>query len=196
MGFSRQDCWSGLPFPSPGDLPDPGIVATFELQQGPLHKLKATLYGNTMKTLWMSAPEAISHYFPFGSIISGKRKWVISFHSESLSLVRRSLTMPVCEEFLNRTTAILLIPFQTPVSWHWTSIVVNDMSINLSQFLSSLARKFMGILLGTYKKVRNVLHQLWDFLTHYFLLKYSDCVFLNILSSFLSTFSAGPYQWF
>ena len=25
MGFSRQDCWSGLPFPSPGDLPDPGI---------------------------------------------------------------------------------------------------------------------------------------------------------------------------
>ena len=25
MGFSRQECWSGLPFPSPGDLPDPGV---------------------------------------------------------------------------------------------------------------------------------------------------------------------------
>ena len=25
MGFSRQECCSGLPFPSPGDLPDPGI---------------------------------------------------------------------------------------------------------------------------------------------------------------------------
>ena len=25
MGFSRQECWSGLPFPSPGDLPDSGI---------------------------------------------------------------------------------------------------------------------------------------------------------------------------
>ena len=25
MGFSRQQYWSGLPFPSPGDLPDPGI---------------------------------------------------------------------------------------------------------------------------------------------------------------------------
>ena len=25
MGFSRQKHWSGLPFPSPGDLPDPGI---------------------------------------------------------------------------------------------------------------------------------------------------------------------------
>ena len=25
MGFSRQESWSGLPFPSPGDLPNPGI---------------------------------------------------------------------------------------------------------------------------------------------------------------------------
>ena len=25
MGFSRQEHWSGLPFPSPGGLPDPGI---------------------------------------------------------------------------------------------------------------------------------------------------------------------------
>ena len=25
MGFSRQECWSGLPFPPPGDLPQPGI---------------------------------------------------------------------------------------------------------------------------------------------------------------------------
>ena len=27
MGFSRQEYWSGLPFPSPGDFPDPGIEA-------------------------------------------------------------------------------------------------------------------------------------------------------------------------
>ena len=25
MGISRQEYWSGLPFPSPGDLPDPGL---------------------------------------------------------------------------------------------------------------------------------------------------------------------------
>ena len=25
MGFPRQEYWSGLSFPSPGDLPDPGI---------------------------------------------------------------------------------------------------------------------------------------------------------------------------
>ena len=27
-GISRQDYWSGLPFPSPGDLPHPGIKPT------------------------------------------------------------------------------------------------------------------------------------------------------------------------
>ena len=25
MGFPRQEYWSGLPFPTPGDLPNPGI---------------------------------------------------------------------------------------------------------------------------------------------------------------------------
>ena len=33
MAFSRQEYWSGLPFPSPGDLPDPGIkLASLTLQ--------------------------------------------------------------------------------------------------------------------------------------------------------------------
>ena len=27
MGFSRQEYWSGWPFPSPGELPNPGIEA-------------------------------------------------------------------------------------------------------------------------------------------------------------------------
>ena len=33
MGFSRQECWSGLPFPSPGDLPNPGIEPGFPTLQ-------------------------------------------------------------------------------------------------------------------------------------------------------------------
>ena len=28
MGFPRQEYWSRLPFPSPGDLPDPGVELT------------------------------------------------------------------------------------------------------------------------------------------------------------------------
>ena len=32
MGFSRQEYWSGLSFPPPGDLPDPGIKPTSALE--------------------------------------------------------------------------------------------------------------------------------------------------------------------
>ena len=34
VGFSRQEYWSGLPFPSPEDLPDPGIKARSPVFQG------------------------------------------------------------------------------------------------------------------------------------------------------------------
>ena len=34
MGFSRQEYWSGLPFPSPGDLPNPGIEPRSPVLQG------------------------------------------------------------------------------------------------------------------------------------------------------------------
>ena len=34
MGFSRQEYWSGLPFPSPGDLPYPGIKPAFPTLAG------------------------------------------------------------------------------------------------------------------------------------------------------------------
>ena len=33
MGFSRQEYWSGLPFLSPGDLPNPGIEPRFPALQ-------------------------------------------------------------------------------------------------------------------------------------------------------------------
>ena len=34
MGFPRQEDCSGLPFPSPGDLPNPGIEAAFPALAG------------------------------------------------------------------------------------------------------------------------------------------------------------------
>ena len=34
MGFPRQEYWTGMPFPSPGDLPDPGIEAGSPVLQG------------------------------------------------------------------------------------------------------------------------------------------------------------------
>ena len=34
MGFPRQEYWSGLPLPSPGDLPNPGIKPNFPALAG------------------------------------------------------------------------------------------------------------------------------------------------------------------
>ena len=34
MGFFRQEYWSGLPFPSPGDLPDPGVESASPVLAG------------------------------------------------------------------------------------------------------------------------------------------------------------------
>ena len=34
MGFPRQEYWSGLPFPSPGDLPNPRIKLAFPAMAG------------------------------------------------------------------------------------------------------------------------------------------------------------------
>ena len=39
MGFSRQEYWSGLPFPSPGDLPNPGMEPRSPALQAVLHRL-------------------------------------------------------------------------------------------------------------------------------------------------------------
>ena len=55
MGFSGQEYWSGLPFPSPGDLPKPGIEPQSPALQAdalsseppgkPLSKITQTLNG-------------------------------------------------------------------------------------------------------------------------------------------------------
>ena len=55
MGFSRQENWSGLPFPSQGDLPNPGIIPrspvlqadtlTSEPQKGNHKENEKAMYG-------------------------------------------------------------------------------------------------------------------------------------------------------
>ena len=42
MGFSRQEYWSGLPFPSPGDLPNPAIKLAFLMSPSLIDKFFTT----------------------------------------------------------------------------------------------------------------------------------------------------------
>ena len=66
MGFSRQEYWSGLPFPSLGNLPDPGIEPWSPAVQAAC--LPTTLQGKS------------SHlYFTFRALIfSSSGKWHLS----------------------------------------------------------------------------------------------------------------------
>ena len=59
MGFSRQACWSVLPFPPPGDLPNPGIEPEspaaslhWQVDSLPLHHLGSSNYSSTYIIKW------------------------------------------------------------------------------------------------------------------------------------------------
>ena len=54
--FSRQDYWSGLPFPSPGDLPDPGIkpgCPTLQVDSLPSESSGKPLMNNRILQMWI-----------------------------------------------------------------------------------------------------------------------------------------------
>ena len=68
MGFPKQEYWSGLPFPSPGDPPDPGIEPRspalqadslpFELQESLYSIPIATTH---FKELELTMSQTLSH---------------------------------------------------------------------------------------------------------------------------------------
>ena len=62
MGFSRQGYWSGLPCPSPEDLPNPGIE--------PASLMSPTLAGRffTTSAIWEVHQKLNPFIYPFGTL--------------------------------------------------------------------------------------------------------------------------------
>ena len=56
MGFSRREYWSGLPFPPPGDLPEPGTEPVSPVSPAP----QAILYRLSLKTKFSVSPVHIT----------------------------------------------------------------------------------------------------------------------------------------
>ena len=88
MELSRQEYWSGQPFPSPGDLPDPGIecesptLQTDSLQSEPLGKPQVSC-----KILIVLHPPHVSlppnihfflHYYHSASLPPARRQGIIT----------------------------------------------------------------------------------------------------------------------
>ena len=68
-GFSRQEHWSGLLFPSPGDLPDPGIELGSPSLQADIYRLSHQGSSQGMRTKYCRSREAggakFKHIFIF-----------------------------------------------------------------------------------------------------------------------------------
>ena len=70
MGFSRQEYWRGLPLPSPGDLPNPGIEPT-----SPVSPALASVFFTTRATWW-----AAVHW------VTQSRTWLKRLSSSSIPI--------------------------------------------------------------------------------------------------------------
>ena len=99
MGFSRQECWSGLPFPSPGDLLNPGIepgsptLQADALLYEPLGK--KTLLEVTNNQPQSPYTQGLVHLRPNNN--QGRDKWIKALLSKALpNRVRPSFSHHQC----------------------------------------------------------------------------------------------------
>ena len=92
MGFPRQEYWTGLPFPSPGDLHDPGTEPT--IGRGFLYHWAASeahywgsftilLFYFVVITLHISTPASFQKWLKMGKIL-----WIMFFGKDLISKFR------------------------------------------------------------------------------------------------------------
>ena len=81
MGFSRQGYWSGLPFPSPGDLPDPGVEPGYPVLQA--DALQSELLGKPLYLQYNSI-NLIGKFYghTFGQLKKIRRSKLINFSQQ------------------------------------------------------------------------------------------------------------------
>ena len=68
MGFSRQEYWGGLPFPSPGDLPDLGIK--------PVSLVSPALAGGFFTTKPPGKPQELSMGTQITQSVLTRYRWI------------------------------------------------------------------------------------------------------------------------
>ena len=102
MGFSRQEYWSELPFPSPGDLPDPGVEWGFLYCRQILYCLrsvyKSIKHLCRFRTCWTFLQELLCFpsssftvWFPFSRLCSCLNSLLFALILLSLVIFRSCL---------------------------------------------------------------------------------------------------------
>ena len=124
MGFPRQEYWSGLPFPSPGDLPEPGGKPASPAMAGGFFTAKPPGKPN----LYYIQPDKAS--FWCGSLLPTRKHWTNGFWTSEFlllldwdsSCVKLNFTfLNNCLRHTYTNSLIFLLPNHTPqmptVSW-------------------------------------------------------------------------------
>ena len=130
MGFSRQEYWSGLPFPSPGDLPNPGtepgspalqadILSSEPPKKSNMEEVVFQQWMKERQKFWVSGGGTPKR---FGSI-SDEVEWGWLFTQTNIGPQVGQITQfKVNLHFFRSGTCLILC---TPDSWR-TSLVLND----------------------------------------------------------------------
>ena len=140
MEFSRQEYWSGLPFPFPGDLPDPGIEPeslAWQVDSLPLSHLGSLLYPYSL-FIWNFSLLFCCAFFcneisiPFLAVSLHMQLCSEESCSWSVSRVPRSYTAPisVVDPFAIGLSSSVLYPVSSAVvrlacrALHWIPTVL------------------------------------------------------------------------
>ena len=120
IGFSRQEYWSGLPFSSPGDLPDPEIEPTSPAWAGRFFTTEppVTVVSTKVHLLLEWPVWGSSHWTPKAWILVSRSQYIACEPAENILVSQRSQA----QASLSQTSSLC---------WDWSF-----------QPMSTLSRKF------------------------------------------------------
>ena len=154
MGFSRQEYWSGLPFPSPGDLPDPRIEPRSPALQ--TDSLPAEPQGkpSLLPKLFFKTSNYHGSALPFRNKQTNKRVFSLAFtfwfQAAFLTGIPPLLPCPMCsnQNKLDLVPRDLPCPFTPQVSIHAASFSRD--SLLLSPHYPCLGKSHVTLNVQTY----------------------------------------------
>ena len=85
MGFSRQEYWSGLPFPSPGDLSDPGIEPGSTRTGGRRFNLWATREAPFLRVVASNLFRILINLFSKMGLLTRQNMWTLDYSCTHLN---------------------------------------------------------------------------------------------------------------
>ena len=109
MGFSRKEYWTGLPFPSPGDLPDPGIKPMSPTLAGRLYHW-ATRKAYTVYSVQLSSVQSLSHVWLFATPWTAARQASLSITNSRVHPNPCPSSLMMSSNHLSLCRPLLLLP--------------------------------------------------------------------------------------